>query len=72
MPRVAFGGIQELPSNEAREEERVDRKGDNLGQGDAREGSVLAAHRNYAKWAGGGEKATCMGCGAITRSIMYL
>lgn len=32
VPRVAFGGIQELPSNEAREEERVNRKGDNLGQ----------------------------------------
>lgn len=26
---------------------------------------MLAAHRNYAKWAGGGEKATCTGCGTI-------
>lgn len=36
MPRVAFGGIQELPSNEAREEERVDREGDNLGRRETR------------------------------------
>lgn len=32
MPRVAFGGIQELPSNQARKEERVDSEGDDLAQ----------------------------------------
>lgn len=30
MPRVAFSGIQELASNEARKEEGVDSQSDNL------------------------------------------
>jgi hypothetical protein len=30
MPRVAFGGIQKLPSNQACKEEGVDSKSDNL------------------------------------------
>lgn len=30
MPRVAFGGIQKLASNEARKEEGVDSQSDNL------------------------------------------
>lgn len=44
MPRVAFGRIQELPSNQAREEERVDGKSDNLWQRETRVRAVLAAH----------------------------
>lgn len=39
MSYVAFGGIQELPSDQARKEERVDGEGDDLGQ---REGGVRA------------------------------
>lgn len=39
MSHVAFGGIQELPSDQARKEERVDGEGDDLGQ---REGCVRA------------------------------
>lgn len=36
MPRVTFGGIQELPSNQACEEECVDGESDNLEQRETR------------------------------------
>lgn len=52
MSRVAFGGIQELPSDQAGKEERVDSEGDDLEQRDRNAG----INGNFVAKQAGGEK----------------
>lgn len=54
VSRVAFGGIQELPSDQACKEERVDGESDDLGQRRQGESTVLAS--TGAKCVGGKTK----------------
>lgn len=63
MPRIAFGGIQKLASNQAGKEEGVDSQRDHLKQRETllRAQTWLPRDSQHAKVGNGKKKITCQG-----------
>lgn len=61
MPRVAFGGVQKLASNQARKEEGVDGQSDNLAERETRGRAQMAAQASRSQGGPTETEITCIG-----------